>query len=186
VDVRGALVKPDGMIASLAEAQSNKQLWLDSLGKIKPFFPHHSTPEEAKKVADIYAKSHVDFQYRWFQGSHTADYSLRPGETFTRWWQPQEGHWNHRPEYNKDKWVRDLILQQPVGMKPNHREFTKWNHGEGLFHYVPDLTAASSDFSAGVYSSKYVKNYAGRAALGGRRRGGLPRLHAIRHRAQGQ
>jgi len=157
VDVRGAVIKPDGTIASLKEAQSDKQLWLDSRGKIKPFFPHHSTPEETKKVADIYARSHVDFQYRWFQGSHTADYSLRPGETFTRWWQPKDGHWNHRPEYNKEKWVRDLILQKPIGMKPNHREFTKWNHGEGLFHYAPDLTAASSDFSAGVYSSKDAK-----------------------------
>ncbi|MCY3019001.1 MAG: hypothetical protein NTW87_08235 [Planctomycetota bacterium] len=157
VDVRGALVKPDGTIASLKEARTSTQLWLDSLGKIKPFFPHHATPEQAKKVADIYARSAVDFQYRWFQGSHTADYCLRPGETFTRWWQPQDGHWNHRPEYNKEKWVRDLILQKPVGMKPNHREFTKWNHGEGLFHYAPDVTAASSDFADGVYSAKEAK-----------------------------
>ena len=157
VDVRGALVKPDGTVASLKEAQTDKQLWLDSIGRIKPFFPHHGTPERAAKVADIYAKSGVDFQYRWFQGSHTADYALRPGETFTRWWQPQDRHWNHRPEYNREKWVRDLVLQKPVGMKPNHREFTKWNHGEGLFHYAPDLTAGSSDFADGVYSSKDAK-----------------------------
>jgi len=157
VDVRGALLKLDGTVASLKEAQTNKQLWLDSLGKVRPFFPHSATPEQTGKVADIYARSHVDFQYRWFQGSHTADYSLRPGETFTRWWQPQGGHWNHAPEYNKEKWVRDLILQKPIGMKPNHREFTKWNHGEGLFRYAPDLTAASSDFADGIYSSSDAK-----------------------------
>ncbi|MBM4039088.1 MAG: hypothetical protein FJ290_11310 [Planctomycetes bacterium] len=157
VDVRGALVKPDGTVASLKEAQTDKQLWLDSIGRIKPFFPHHGTPREAAKVADIYAKSGVDFQYRWFQGSHTADYSLRPGETFTRWWQPKDGHWNHRPEYNREKWVRDLILRPPIGMKPNHRDFTKWNHGEGLFHYSPNLTSTSRDFDDGVYSSKDAK-----------------------------
>jgi len=157
VDVRGVLLKPDGMVASLKEAQTDRQLWLDSIGRIKPFFPHHGTPEQAKRVADIYAKSGVDFQYRWFQGSHTADYSLRPGESFTRWWQPKDGHWNHRPEYNREKWVRDLIMQKPIGMKPNHREFTRWNHGEGLFHYAPDLTDASSDFADGVYSSKDAK-----------------------------
>jgi len=157
VDVRGAILKPDGIIASLKEAQTNKLLWLDSIGRIKPFFPHHGTPKEAGRVADIYAKSGVDFQYRWFQGSHTADYALRPGEGLTRWWQPKDGHWNHRPEYNREKWVRDLIMQKPIGMKPNHREFTKWNHGEGLFHYAPDLTDASSDFADGVYSSKDAK-----------------------------
>jgi len=154
VDVRGVLIKPDGMVASLKEAQTDKQLWLDSIGRIKPFFPHHGTPKEAAKVADIYAKSGVDFQYRWFQGSHTADFSLRPGESLTRWWQPKGGHWNHRPEYNREKWVRDLILQEPVGMKPNHRDFTKWNHGEGLFRYAPDLTDASRDFADGAYSSR--------------------------------
>ena len=157
VDVRGALLKPDGAIASLKEAQTSKQLWLDSIGRIKPFFPHHGTPQEAARVADIYARSGVDFQYRWFQGSHTADFSLRPGESLTRWWQPKDGHWNHRPEYNKEKWVRDLILQKPVGMRPNHREFTRWNHGEGLFHYAPNLTSASRDFADGVYSSKDAK-----------------------------
>lgn len=157
VDVRGALLKPDGTVASLREAQTDKQLWLDSIGRIKPFFPHHGTPKEAARVADIYAKSGVDFQYRWFQGSHTADYSLRPGESLTRWWQPKDGHWNHRPEYNREKWVRNLIMQKPIGMKPNHREFTKWNHGEGLFHYAPDLTDASRDFADGVYSANEAK-----------------------------
>jgi hypothetical protein len=152
VDVRGALVKPDGAVASLREAQTDKQLWLDSIGRAKPFFPHHSTPAEAAKVADIYAKSPVDFQYRWFQGSHTADYVLRPGETFTRWWQPQGGRWNHRPSYTKEAWVRQLLLTPPVGMKPNHREFTRWNHGNGLFHYAPDLRSAGADFAAGAWS----------------------------------
>jgi len=152
VDVRGALMRPDGVIASLREAQTNKQLWVDSIGRIRPFFPHHGTRQEAARVADIYAGSGVDYQYRWYQGSHTADWSLRPGESLTRYWQPQEGRWNHRPEYNREKWVRDLLLAAPVGMKPNHREFTKWNHGEGLFHYAPDLTSASGDFADGVYS----------------------------------
>ena len=155
VDVRGALVKPDGTVAGLREARTDRQLWLDSIGRVRPFFPHHATPAEAAKVADIYARSTVDFQYRWFQGSHTADYVLRPGETFTRWWQPQGGRWNHRPGYTKEAWVRQLLLTPPVGMKPNHREFTRWNHGNGLFHYAPDL--ASADFAAGVWAVQGLK-----------------------------
>ena len=31
--------------------------------------------------------------------------------------------------------------------------YTKWNHGNGLFHYEPNLTAASGDFAAGVMSA---------------------------------
>jgi len=154
VDVRGCLVKADGTVASLAEARKDKQLWLDSMTRIKPFFPHHNTRAKAARVADIYARSHVDFQYRWWQGSHTADYVLRPGESFTRWWQPQGGRWNHLPKYNKIDWTRRLILAKPVGMKPNHRNWTDWNHGNGLFHYAPRLASDSGDFAAGASAVK--------------------------------
>ncbi len=157
VDIRGVLIKQDGTIASLAEAKTNKQLWIDSIGRIKPNFPHHNTPAKAARVAGIYARSEIGNQYRWWQGSHTADYSLRPGETFTRWWQPQGGRWNHRPEYNKKAWVRKLLLTKPIGMKPNHRHFTKWNHGNGLFHYAPKLTGDSGDFAAGASSAEGLK-----------------------------
>lgn len=151
VDVRGALMKADGTIASLDEATKNKQLWVESLDRIKPNFPHHNTPEKAARVADIYANTTLDFYYRWFQGSHTADWFLRPGETFTRWWQPQGGRWNHLPMYNRIDWVRKLLETKPRGMKPNHRHFTKWNHGNGLFQYAPDLTSDSRDVAAGAY-----------------------------------
>jgi len=154
VDVRGCLLRPDGTIASLAEARTQRDLWVNPQRKSEPFFPHHSTPAKAERVFKIYEKSNVTFQYRWFQGSHTADYYLRPGETFTRWWQPQGGRWNHRPRYNRADWVRKLLLTKPVGMKPNHRNFTRWNHGNGLFHYAPKLTADSTDFAEGAFSVK--------------------------------
>ena len=153
VDVRGILVKPDGTVASLAEARTDKQLWIDSIGRIKPFFPHHATPEKAARVYAIYAKSDLDYQYRWWQGGHTADWSLRPGESFTRWWQPQGGRWNHLPMYNTIDWTRKLLETPPRGMKPNHRDWTPWNHGNGLFHYAPKLTADSEDFATGVRSA---------------------------------
>lgn len=154
VDVRGALVKSDGTIASLNEARTDKQLWLNSQEKIKPYFPNHdSSSEQILRVADIYAKDYPDgssYQFRWFQGSHTADYILRPGESLTRWWNDESGRWNHYPSYNKETWVRNLLMEPPTGMKPNHRHFTRWNHGVGLFHYQPKLTDDSNDFQAGA------------------------------------
>ncbi len=109
------------------------------------------------RLFEIYHDSPVDYYYRWFQGSHTMDFYLRQGESFTRWWTPQGGRWHHLPRYSQTKWVGDLILQEPVGMKPNHRDFTRWNHGNGLFHYAPDLSAPSTDFGDGA---RTVRNLA--------------------------
>ena len=147
VDVRGALLDRAGTVVSLRRAQQDRSLWVAPPRPIEPFFPNDT---DKNKLADIYRDSPVHYYYRGFQGSHTMDYSLRQGESFTRWWTPQGGRWHHLPRYSQTKWVRDLILAPPVGMKPNHREFTRWNHGNGLFHYAPDLTAASSDFRDGV------------------------------------
>jgi len=148
VDVRGILVDANGIVASLDEAKRNRNLWTNPPLKIEPFFP---SEQDKNKVFEIYRDSRVNYYYRWFEGSHTMDFYLRKGESFTRWWNPQGGRWNHLPRYNKTKWIKDLIQTEPVGAKPNHRDFTKWNHGNGLFHYAPDLSDASTDFADGAF-----------------------------------
>lgn len=147
VDVRGVLLDSSGMAVSLEEAQRNRSLWVNPPQRIEPFFPND--PDKGK-VFDIYHDSPVYRYYHWFAGTHTMDFSLRQGESFTRWWTPQGGRWHHLPRYSREKWVRDLILAPPVGMKPNHRDFTRWNHGNGLFHYAPNLSSPSTDFPDGV------------------------------------
>jgi len=154
LDVRGALLDDTGIVASLEQAQDDRTLWVSPRRRVEPFFP--KDPDKGR-VFDIYCGSPVHFQYRWFQGSHTMDFYLRQGESFTRWWAPQGGRWHHLSRYSETKWVRDLILEQPIGMKPNHREFTRWNHGNGLFHYAPNLSAGSTDFQDGVFA---VRNLA--------------------------
>ncbi|MBN2313436.1 MAG: hypothetical protein JXM79_05865 [Sedimentisphaerales bacterium] len=154
VDVRGALVRPDGIVAGLAEAQSNRDLWTNPPSNITPFFP--KDPDKAK-IFDIYKDSDVYFYYRWFEAGHTMDFYLRRGESFTRFWTPQGGCWNHQPRYAKTKWIRNLIEQKPRGPKPNHREFTPWNHGNGLFDYQPILTKNSTDFADGYYDVKNLR-----------------------------
>ncbi len=154
VDVRGVLLDDAGRVVSLRQAQENRSLWVSPPRPVEPFFPNDP---DKNKVFEIYHDSPVDYNYRWFQGSHTMDFSLRQGESFTRWWAPQGGRWHHLPRYSTTKWVRDLILEPPVGMKPNHRGFTRWNHGNGLFHYSPRLSAPSTDFRDGARS---VRNLA--------------------------
>jgi hypothetical protein len=154
VDVRGVLLDDAGQVVSLRQAQENRRLWVTPPRRIEPFFPNDP---DKNKVFEIYHDSPVDYNYRWFQGSHTMDFYLRQGESFTRWWTPQGGRWHHLPRYSTTKWVRDLILEQPVGMKPNHRAFSRWNHGNGLFSYAPRLSAGSTDFQDGARS---VRNLA--------------------------
>jgi len=148
VDVRGVLVRPDGVVASLAEAQKDRSLWVDPSAAMEPFFP--GDPDKAK-LFGIYKDSRVNYNYRWFEMGHTMDFYLRQGESLTRFWTPQGGRWHHLPRYAGTKWVRDLIEQEPRGPKPNHREFTRWNHGNGLLEYQPMLTSAFSDFEDGYY-----------------------------------
>ncbi len=148
VDVRGTLVRPDGAVASLAEAQKNQSLWTTPPATLQPFFP--TDPDKAK-VFDIYKDSPVNNYYRWFEMGHTMDFYLRSGESFTRFWTPQGGRWHHLPRYAKTQWVRDLIEEEPRGPKPNHREFSRWNHGNGLFEYRPLLTREFTDFEDGYY-----------------------------------
>lgn len=154
VDVRGVLLGKDGIVASLQQVQQDRSLWVAPARRIEPFFPKD---EDKPKLFDIYHDSPVDYYYRWFQGSHTMDFYLRQGESFTRWWTPQGGRWHHLPRYSQTKWVRELIETPPVGMKPNHRDFTCWNHGNGLFHYAPRLSGNATDFRDGAYA---VRNLA--------------------------
>ncbi|MHC4111943.1 MAG: hypothetical protein ACYSUY_12780 [Planctomycetota bacterium] len=151
LDVRGVLLDANGIVASLDEARRNRDLWVNPRMKIEPFFPKDN---DKNKVFKIYRDSKIHYYYRWFEGSHTMDFYLRQGETFTRWWIPQSGRWHHLPRYNKTKWIKDLIQTRPVGTKPNHRDFTCWNHGNGLFHYAPNFSEESTDFQDGVYAVK--------------------------------
>ena len=151
LDVRGVLTDADGTVVSLDEAKRNRSVWTNPPIKIEPFFPNDP---DMNKVFEIYRDSRINYYYRWFESGHTMDFSLRQGESFTRWWTPQGGRWHHLPRYNTTKWVNDLIREEPVGMKPNHRDFTRWNHGNGLFHYAPVLSDVSTDFADGVYAAQ--------------------------------
>ena len=149
VDLRGAMLKADGTIASLAEVRARPDLWTNPPAKATPFFPHD--PNRGR-IYEIYHTSKIDFDYRWFQLGHTMDFTLRQGESFTRWWHPQGGRWRQLPSYQKSPWLMNLIAQPPAGYKSNHPDFTVWTQGNGLFRYCPNLAAHSSDFADGAYT----------------------------------
>jgi hypothetical protein len=160
LDLRAAFRRPDGTLASLDEARHDPSLWH---GRGPLFFPGDSL-DQARR---IYEKTRVENYYGFPQSGHTMDYVLRQGESFTRWWTPQGGRWNHRLEWNREEWLRRLVAEPPRGPKPNHRDFSIHNHGNGRFVYRPDLTEKSTDFADGVYDSRNVRPTAGGLSLAG-------------------
>jgi hypothetical protein len=150
LDVRAVFRREDGSLASMADAQRDRSLWEQPANPL--FFPL----DDVAKVRDVYAKSAVQYRHGVSTGGHTMDYVLRQGETFTRWWKPQGGRWNHHPSYAAKPFPRNVIEREPRGPKSKHPSFTVHTHGNGRFVYQPNLTAASSDFDDGAYDSKNV------------------------------
>jgi hypothetical protein len=146
LDIRGALMKANGVVASIEEARKNRELWVNPPKKITPFFPN---TRDRGKAYDIYRTSRIDYYYRWFQMGHTMDFRLRQGESLTRWWHPQGGRWHHNKIYNKG-FLLKLLSKEPKGFRSNHANFSIWTQGNGLWHYAPKLTADSTDFADGV------------------------------------
>lgn len=150
LDVRAVFRRPDGRLASLAEARADASLWRER-GPL--FFPNDSL--DATRA--IYERTDVQNYHGFQQAGHTMDFVLRPGERFTRWWQPQGGRWHHLRQYDEEDWLGRLLETPPRGPKPNHRHFSVHNHGNGLFVYEPQLSAQSQDFRHGVYQYRNVK-----------------------------
>jgi len=152
LDVRAVFRREDGTLASMADARRDASLWKEP-GPL--FFPN-----DPREVQDIYRRTPVHHYHGFHQSGHTLSYVLRPGETFTRWWHPQDGRWHHADLYHEVEWLRKLIESPPRGPKPNHRHFTVHNHGNGRFDYEPNLTSATTDFADGVHDARNVRTTA--------------------------
>ncbi|HUW84304.1 MAG TPA: hypothetical protein VMZ31_16075 [Phycisphaerae bacterium] len=152
LDLRGALMRPDGVVASAAEARTQRELWTDPQQTIEPFFPN----VRSKSIGfERFSAKPLDTQYHWSIHGWTTDHVLRPGESLTRWWQNQGGRWHHWPTYVE--WMRKLLEKLPRGIKPNHANFSIWGVGSALMHYVPDLTHRTRDVELGAYRIDNLK-----------------------------
>lgn len=151
LDVRAIFPREDGSLASMAEAQREDALWK------RPNGPRFFPLDALDQVRQTYAKTAVQHRYGVGTGGHTMDYVLRAGETFTRWWKPQGGRWNHHRSYGERPFPRSVLERAPRGPKCKHPSFTIHTHGNGRFVYTPNLTARSTDFADGVYDSRNVE-----------------------------
>jgi hypothetical protein len=151
LDVRAAFRREDGSLASMEDAKKDDSLWKHPSGPL--FFPLDNVPD----VRKVYAETPVQVRHGVNMGGHTMDYVLRRGETFTRWWKPQDDRWNEHESYHKEPHIRAILEREPRGPKCKHPSFTIHTHGNGRFVYAPDLTDKSEDFSDGIYEAKNVR-----------------------------
>jgi hypothetical protein len=168
LDVRAVFRRDDGSLASMAEAKTNASLWKGPNSPL--FFPL----DPLNNVREVYRESRVDHRYSVASGGHTMDFVLRRGETFTRWWKPQDGRWNQHSSYAAKPFPRKVVESAPAGPKCKHESFTIHTHGNGRFVYKPDLSVTSADFQDGVYDFHNVEPTAPGLALKSRGEG-----HAI-------
>jgi hypothetical protein len=161
LDVRAAFRRNDGSLASMEEAKTDDSLWK------KPSSPLFFPLDNVEQVRKVYAETPVQVRHGVNMGGHTMDYVLRHGETFTRWWAPQEDRWNEHDSYHQDVHLRAILEREPRGPKCKHPSFSIHTHGNGRFVYAPDLTDKSGDFADGVYDAKNVRPGAAGLGLGG-------------------
>ncbi len=145
LDLRGVFRRPDGSLASLEEARKDASLWKGPRGPL--FFPL----DDLNALRRQYEQSPVHYRHSVCMGGHTMDYVLRRGETFTRWWRPQQDRWNHHASYHEGA-RRQVLERPPKGPKCKHPSFTVHGHGNGRFVYRPDLTRRA-DFADGAYAA---------------------------------
>ena len=151
LDVRAVFRRFDGSLASMAEARTNVSLWGG------PNSPHFFPLDRLQSVREVYAKTSVDHRYSVASGGHTMDFVLRHGETFTRWWKPQQGRWNQHASYAVKPFPRSTLERTPLGPKCKHESFTVHTHGNGRFVYKPNLTVKSADFEDGANDFQNVE-----------------------------
>ncbi len=150
LDLRAAFRRYDGSLASLDEARRDASLWKQPRGP--RFFPM----DRIENVQKVYQSTAVRHRHQVHMSGHTLDYVLRSGETFTRWWKPQQGRWNHNESYHTNPSRKRMLESSPPGPKSKHASFTKHTHGNGRFEYAPNLTTESLDFADGVYDSENI------------------------------
>ena len=149
VDLRGMLFKADGSVADLEEACSMRELWTDPPHPVEPFYPL----DDKEAMFESYARCRLERSHSWYKNGHTMDFVLRPGESITRFWEPQDGRWFHpwpaAGGFNTD-FLERRFSTEPRGLKCKHPGWSKWTHGNGLLSYVPKLHEGYADFEQGV------------------------------------
>lgn len=146
VDERAYLVNEQGRVVSVTEATGRPELWDLSAQRVSPFYPQNGG---VRGISELAKHGPPVAHWHWRVLGHTMDFTLRPGESLTRWWRGL-GKWRVC-----DAWLTkntlDILEREPRGPKCGRSISLHNSYGNGVFVYEPRLSAGYADFAEGVY-----------------------------------
>jgi len=152
VDERAYLIDNEGRVLSVTEAVNHPEFWERSAEMVSPFYPQNGG---IKGIQELAKRKPGVIHWHWRTLGHSMDFSLRPGESLTRYWQGQ-GRWRVSGAWQNQQSLK-LLSRPPAGPKTARRISSNNSYGNGVWRYQPDLTSGYADFHEGVYRTRNVK-----------------------------
>jgi hypothetical protein len=152
VDERAYLIDASGRVVSVTEATTRPELWEPSASRVSPCYPENGG---VKGIAELSKRAPGVPQWHWRTRGHTMDFTLRPGESLTRFWKRQ-GRWRSDPSWTGEQQLKALQTP-PAGPKTSREISVNNSYGNGKWVYAPKLSPRYADFAEGVYRTHNVK-----------------------------
>lgn len=152
VDERAYLIDQDGRVVSVTEAVETPELWERSARLVSPFYPQNGG---IKGIEELAKHGPAETHWHWRALGHSMDFSLRPGESLTRYWRGQ-GRWRMSGAWQNEETLK-ILREDPAGPKTSSRASINNSYGNGEWVYEPKLSLEYDDFEEGVYRKCSVK-----------------------------
>jgi len=152
VDERAYLVDETGRVVSVTEAVTRPELWEPSAQRVSPFYPQNGG---VRGISELSKHGSGQAHWHWRTLGHTMDFTLRPGESLTRYWRGQ-GRWRADPSWTVEGQLKSL-QEEPAGPKTSREISVNNSYGNGKWVYEPKLSSRYADFAEGVYRTHNVK-----------------------------
>jgi len=160
IDERAYLVDEAGRVVSVTEATTRPELWKLSANRVRPFYPQNGG---IRGIEELSKHGPPEAHWHWRTLGHSMDFTLRPGESLTRYWKGR-GRWRMCEAWNADDTLKTLC-EEPVGPKTSAEISANNTYGNGLWVYEPKLSPEYADFEEGVYRRDNVRLDSGGVTL---------------------
>ena len=152
VDERAHLIDNEGNVLSVTEAVNHPEFWERSAEMVSPFYPQNGG---IKGIRELAKRKPGVIHWHWRTLGHSMDFSLRPGESLTRYWQGQ-GRWRVSGAWQDERSMK-LLSRPPAGPKTARRISANNSYANGEWVYHPNLSARHVDLEEGAYRTHNIK-----------------------------
>jgi hypothetical protein len=137
---------------SVEEAVEQRALWEHSARNVSPFYPQN---KGIKGIEELAKRKPPVTHWHWRTLGHSMDFSLRPGESLTRYWKGQ-GRWRMSEAWRNDGTLK-IVKEEPAGPKTGDHVSANNTYGNAEWVYEPTLSSKYADFEEGVYRRSNIE-----------------------------